>query len=106
MLHTLRKYADFGRHLGYGQVHSDKDIDGLVLDERSIMIWEARVGECRSLLVLRQAELLLAKAQLTGNEYCDSYIQNRIQNLDLEIANLKRWLDEAQLRTENQRGQP
>ena len=41
------------------------------------------------------AELTLAKTQLTGYAYCDWYIRNQITDLEMKIADLKRWLAEA-----------
>ncbi|MDY6833910.1 MAG: hypothetical protein SVY53_03820, partial [Chloroflexota bacterium] len=41
------------------------------------IIWrEGNVHQIRSLLVLREAELVAAKAQLTGNERADWYANN------------------------------
>lgn len=44
------------------------------------IIWETgNVDQIRSLLVLREAEIVLAKSQLTGNKYNDWLTHNRIQ---------------------------
>ncbi|MFC2032694.1 hypothetical protein ACFLUS_04995 [Chloroflexota bacterium] len=60
------------------------------------IIWETgNISQIRSLLVLREAELLLANAQLTGDDYGDWYVRNRIRDLEIKIADLKRWLAEA-----------
>jgi hypothetical protein len=60
------------------------------------VIWETgNVNQIRSLLVLRQAELVLARSQLTGNAYYDWYTRNRIRDLEIKIAYLRRWLAEA-----------
>ncbi len=60
------------------------------------VIWETgNVNQIRSLLVLREAELVLAKAQLTGNDLIDWYAKTRILDLEMKIADLRRWLAEA-----------
>jgi len=60
------------------------------------IIWETgNVDQIRSLLVLREAELVLAKSQLTGNKYNDWFTHNRIRGLEIKIADLRRWLAEA-----------
>ena len=71
------------------------------------VIWETgNLSQIRSLLVLREAELLLAKTQLTGNNCCDWYIKNRIKNLEIKIADLRRWLNEAKEADEGHEDQP
>ena len=60
------------------------------------ILWETgNVSQLRSLLVLRQAELLLAKAQLTGDDYRDWYVSNKVRDLEIKITDLKKWLAEA-----------
>jgi len=60
------------------------------------IIWEmGNVNQIRSLLVLREAEIVLAKSQLTGNKYNDWFTHNRIRDLEIKIADLRRWLAEA-----------
>ena len=60
------------------------------------VIWETgNIEQIRSLLVLREAELILAKAQLIGNDSVDWWAKNRILDLDMKIADLRRWLAEA-----------
>lgn len=60
------------------------------------IIWETgNINQIRSLLVLREAELVLAKSQLTGNQYNDWSTHNRIRDLEIKIADLRRWLAEA-----------
>jgi len=60
------------------------------------IIWETgNINQIHSLLVLREAELVLAKSQLTGNKYNDWSTHNRIQDLEIKIADLRRWLAEA-----------
>ena len=66
------------------------------------IIWETgNVSQIRSLLVLREAELLLAKSQLTGDRYSDWYVHNQIRDLETKIADLKRWLNEAMAKDSN-----
>ena len=60
------------------------------------IIWETgNIAQIRSLLVLREAELVVAKAQLSGNDYIDWYTKNRILDLEIKIADLRKWLAEA-----------
>ncbi len=60
------------------------------------IIWETgNINRIRSLLVLREAELILAKSQLTGNKYNDWSTHNRIRDLEIKITDLRRWLNEA-----------
>ena len=59
------------------------------------VVWEGALQEYRSLLVLREAELLVAKAQLTGDNRMDWWLRNRIFDLEAKVADLKRWLTEA-----------
>jgi len=60
------------------------------------IIWETgNISQIRSLLVLTEAELLLAKAQLTGNDYSDWDVLIQIRDLEIMIADLRRWLKEA-----------
>ena len=60
------------------------------------IIWETgNVGQIRSLLVLREAEIVLAKSHLKGNQYNDWSIHNHIRNLEIKIADLRRRLAEA-----------
>lgn len=60
-----------------------------------LVIWKGAADEYRPLLVLREAELIVAKAQLTGNDRIDWYAKNGILDLEIKIANLRRWLAEA-----------
>jgi len=60
------------------------------------IVWKGTVNEYYSLLALRQAELLLAKAQLTGKLIIDWFINNRIRDLEIKISDMKRWLKEAE----------
>ena len=60
------------------------------------IIWETgNINQIHSLLVLREAELILAKSQLTGNKYNDWFTHNRIRDLEIKIGDLRRWLAEA-----------
>ncbi len=61
------------------------------------IIWETgNVPQINSLLALREAELLLAKSQLTGKPNIDWYINNRIRDLEIKISDMKRWQKEAE----------
>jgi len=60
------------------------------------IIWETgNVNQIRSLLVLREAELVLAKSQLAGNRYNDWSTHNRIRDLEIKITDLRRWLNDT-----------
>lgn len=65
------------------------------------VVWRGTADEYLSLLVLREAELIAAKAQLTGNGRIDWYAKNRILDLEIKVADLKKWLAEV---TEKQSG--
>ena len=65
------------------------------------VIWRGTVDEYFSLLVLREAELIAAKAQLTGNDSIDWYAKNRILDLEIKVADLKKWLAEAMTKEES-----
>ena len=69
------------------------------------VIWETgNVSQIGSLLALREAELLLAKAQLTGNIYNDWYVRNQTRDFEIIIADLKRWLNEDMLKDKGNEG--
>ena len=60
------------------------------------IIWETdNIDQIRSLLVFREAELVLAKSQLTDNQYSDWSTHNRIRDLKIKIMDLRRWLNDA-----------
>lgn len=50
--------------------------------------WKGSVDEYSRLLIFKQAELEIAKASVTGEPRADWYIQNRILNLETQIADL------------------
>ena len=55
------------------------------------IIWEtSNISQIHSLLVLREAELVLAKSQLTGNQYNDWFTHHRIRDLEIKITDLKK----------------
>jgi hypothetical protein len=60
-----------------------------------IIVWTGTPDEYLSLLVLREADLVVARAQLTGNEYVDWYAKNKIVDLEMRIADLRKLLAEA-----------
>ena len=64
-------------------------------DKDAPIIWKGTVQEYRSLLVVREAELVAAKAQLTGNDRADWYVRNRIHDLEIKVADLRKWLAKA-----------
>ncbi len=92
MLKSLRKYV----------AESESTEGSLIpiyqLGRASIppIIWETgNIAQIRSLLVLREAELILAKSQLTGNDYFDWRVKNKVLDLEMNIADLRKWLAEA-----------
>ena len=62
---------------------------------RAPIIWKGTSDKYHKLLVVREAELLLAEARLTGNQYNDWSTHNRIRDLEIKIADLRKWLAEA-----------
>ena len=59
------------------------------------IVWKGTPDEYHKLLMVREAELLLAEARLTGNKYNDWSTHNRIRDLEIKIADLRKWLAEA-----------
>ena len=68
------------------------------------IVWKRTADEYRSLLALRQAELVVARTQLTGNERADWYAKNRIIDLEIKIADLRKWLAEAKVKKDEPPG--
>ena len=69
------------------------------------VIWETgNIAQIRSLLVFREAELVVAKTKLTGDSRSDWYINNTILDLEMKIADLRKWLAEALERDNRHRG--
>jgi hypothetical protein len=60
-----------------------------------IVVWKGTVNEYRSLLIVLEAELIAVKAQLSGNASIDWYAKNRILDLEIKIADVRKWLAEA-----------
>ena len=93
MLESLRRYAGLDANTGdivgkpsgptYGDAALDRPQDSLERDNRR---------EYRSLLILLEAELVVATVQLTGNEHIDFHIKNRIAGLEIQIAGIRTWL--------------
>ncbi len=55
------------------------------------IIWETgNAGQIRSLLLLREAEVVVAQTHLTGDPYRDWYVNNSVRDLEIKIANLRR----------------
>ena len=66
------------------------------------IIWETgNIPQIHSLLVIRQAELEVAKSKLAGNDRIDWYVNNRIMDLEIKIADLKLWLTKAMKQRED-----
>ncbi len=59
------------------------------------IVWKGTPDEYHKLLMVREAELLLAEARLTGNKYNDWSTHNLIRDLEIKITDLRRWLNEA-----------
>ena len=69
------------------------------------IIWETgNIAQIRYLLVLREAELVVAKTHLTGDPSQDWYAHNRILDLEIKIANLRKWLAQA-MEKDNRHGE-
>ncbi len=87
--------------IGQGQRRGQRPAKAIAGKEQGLtstppIIWETgNVDQIRSLLVLREAELVLAKAQITGDDYMDWHARNRIIDLEIKIASLRKWLTEA-----------
>lgn len=63
------------------------------------ILWEkGNIPQIRSLLILREVELILAKSQRTENQRNDWYISNQIVDLEIKIQDLKRLLSEAMVK--------
>ena len=62
---------------------------------KASIVWKGTPDEYHKLLMVREAELLLAEARLTGNKYNDWSTHNRIRDLEIKIADLRKWLAEA-----------
>lgn len=67
----------------------------LRLRPESAVVWKGKPSEYRSLLVMREAELVVTKTQLTGNDHADWYVKNLIHNLENKISDLRKLLAEA-----------
>lgn len=65
------------------------------------IIWHGTVDEYRSVLLIKEAELVAAMAQLTGYAPHDWYAKNRILTLEQHITDLRTWLSIAIKRAEN-----
>ena len=59
------------------------------------IIWKGTSDEYRQALVVFEAEVVLAKAQLTGDPVRDWYARNRILDLEMKIGDLNKWLVET-----------
>lgn len=95
MLKSLRRYAKVESEPPEPIEWGEAKLSPVVSSERPV-IWETgNIAQIRSLLVLREAELVVAKAQLSGNDYIDWYTKNRILDLEIKIADLRKWLAEA-----------
>ena len=99
MLEDIRRYA-------LGREQNDDNIvmpiSELVEQMVPSIIWETgNIAQIQSLLVLRQAELILAEKQVTGEANHDWYANNRIKDLTIKIADLKRWITEAERKEGN-----
>lgn len=68
------------------------------------IVWKGIPDEYHKLLMVREAELLLAEARLTGNKYNDWSTHNRIRDLEIKIADLRRWLNDAKREDSNSLG--
>jgi hypothetical protein len=92
MLRDLRRYA-----LGVGdEIRTRHGPDAAQCrasipapDISQYIVWEGTVSEYRSLLILREAELVAARAQLTGDDRADWHIRNVIAVLEIMVSDLR-----------------
>lgn len=94
------KLVETGRSYAKPEKSSPTTEAGVTVDDGDTpvppIVWETgNVDQIRSLLVLREAEIVLAESQLTGNPYNDWYARNRIRDLEIKITDLRRWLNDA-----------
>lgn len=78
---------------------SELKIQAVTLSERCPppIIWEnGNKQQMLSVLVLKEADLVRLKAQLTGDPEIDWWAKNEVRNLELHIADIKRWLAESE----------
>jgi hypothetical protein len=95
MLSSLRKYAQADQVAGQGNnTLANLNYVEPKAQRTHPIVWKGNTDEYRSLLVVREAELILAEAQLTGSDKADWWVYNRIINLESQIADLRRWLAE------------
>lgn len=95
MLKSLRKYAN-PEHQVIGPTEQTEGAVPSIMRHGVPIIWQTgNIDQIMSLLVLREAELVVAKAQLTRNERIDWYAKNRILDFEIKVADLKKWLAEA-----------
>jgi hypothetical protein len=85
LVRTGKTYGEVAR--GISQADERKEHHG-----RCPVIWKGTLDEYRAMLVLKEAELIVAKAQLTGNRYCDLSITTAILCLEADMTDLRRWL--------------
>jgi len=108
MLTRSKALNELRTMLGIQSPGGDKEIDSKLQEDSGAangakgqalvppIIWQTgNVAQIRSLLVLREAELVAAKAQITGNDRADWYAKNRIGALEKMVADLRKWLAEA-----------
>jgi len=101
---TVKSYAAFENHIHAIEVEEHKEgqvVGNLVprseleVPSKSTIIWKGTVKEYRSILIIREAELIVAQSKLIGNPQIDWWARNHILVLEKQIANLKEWLTEA-----------
>jgi hypothetical protein len=103
MLRTLKQYAEASQFEDQELIYdpsspSDGPADGVKYSpfiKKAVIILHGTVEEYRALLVIREAELVLARAQLGQGKIHDWYLNNRIADLETKIGDLKNWLSES-----------
>jgi hypothetical protein len=105
MLKALRRYIQTESI----QKQDSEDLIKPICEEPTIrklspIIWKGTPDEYHKLLMVRKAELLLAEARLTGNPSIDWHTRNRIRDLEIKIADLRKWLTDAERKDSNSSG--
>jgi len=103
MLRALKQYAESKQSEDHELVNepsnpfdgSTSDVDHSALVKKASIVWRGTAEEYRALLVIREAELVLAHTQLGRGKIQDWYINNNIAELEIQISDLQKWLTDT-----------